>query len=88
MPNCSICFENLHFATILPCAHEFHQRCIELWKERANTCPLCRRNISEICLESEEINWDQWDTEEINWDQWDEGLYTITQQEFFDSLFL
>jgi len=32
----------------LICNHRFHQGCINRWMQRANTCPLCRRNIQIV----------------------------------------
>lgn len=31
----------------LPCSHAFHTPCIELWFDRASTCPTCRLDIME-----------------------------------------
>lgn len=30
-----------------PCGHKFHRRCIEQWVRTNDTCPLCRRQISQ-----------------------------------------
>lgn len=45
--NCSICLEKLSkakFMAQLPCKHCFHFACYRQWKERSDTCPVCRRN--------------------------------------------
>ena len=42
---CSICCEFMTFFNnkkIKPCNHRFHKHCIERWRKRKNTCPLCR----------------------------------------------
>lgn len=31
----------------LKCGHIFHARCIDPWKQSHNTCPLCRRTLSD-----------------------------------------
>ena len=28
---------------ILPCKHNFHQKCIKKWFQQSPTCPLCRK---------------------------------------------
>ena len=46
---CSICLdvvENNDFVKLINCKHIFHRSCIEEWKKINNTCPLCRKNIS------------------------------------------
>ena len=30
----------------LPCKHKFHHKCILLWKEEGNNCPICRADIN------------------------------------------
>lgn len=48
--NCSICRDpftvgdELHE---LPCHHEFHASCIQLWLHGSNTCPICRLQLPE-----------------------------------------
>lgn len=44
---CSICLQdNNKEKTILDCEHHFHVSCIEEWKRRSDTCPICRKKIS------------------------------------------
>jgi hypothetical protein len=46
---CSICLdiiENNNFIKLINCKHIFHRSCINEWKKINNTCPLCRKNIS------------------------------------------
>lgn len=49
---CSICLEDLDDTvlpkTVLPCAHRFHDDCIDPWLARHNTCPLCQTDFSQI----------------------------------------
>ena len=45
---CSICQDNFkkgEFKRILPCAHEFHKKCIDKWfKNNSRDCVLCRKS--------------------------------------------
>ena len=42
--NCKICFDDKESneVTTLDCSHSFCTECIDQWKSKANTCPLCR----------------------------------------------
>ena len=44
---CSICFDNMDLASVLPCGHCFHQNCINHWliNNREN-CPNCRLDLN------------------------------------------
>ena len=44
---CSICLEEIQLYPItkLNCSHYFHLNCINLWKEKKNICPICRKQI-------------------------------------------
>ena len=44
---CSICFENFENASVLPCGHCFHSKCINHWliNNREN-CPNCRLDLN------------------------------------------
>ncbi|KAJ5991411.1 hypothetical protein N7499_003827 [Penicillium canescens] len=47
---CSICMDAVELGTevtVLPCEHWFHFTCIEAWLIQHNTCPHCRRSISQ-----------------------------------------
>jgi hypothetical protein len=47
---CSICMDNVEIGsevTILPCNHWFHGNCISAWLHEHNTCPHCRRGITQ-----------------------------------------
>jgi len=43
MTECPICLETGTSLSSLPCGHQFHDTCIDLWKQRGKyTCPTCR----------------------------------------------
>jgi hypothetical protein len=44
--SCSICLLNLdNNIGILNCGHSFHLKCIEDWREKNDSCPICRNQI-------------------------------------------
>jgi E3 ubiquitin-protein ligase RNF115/126 len=46
---CSICMENVELdseVTSLPCNHWFHQDCVVAWLKEHDTCPHCRKPIT------------------------------------------
>ena len=45
---CSICLEDIKAlpTTKLSCNHYFHINCINIWKEKNNKCPICRKEIN------------------------------------------
>ena len=46
---CSICLEHIfpsQTVNALPCAHRFHDACVEGWLSTNNTCPLCRSEVA------------------------------------------
>jgi hypothetical protein len=42
---CVICLTELYDDMMLPCKHTFHNRCIQKWMKRHNSCPICRESI-------------------------------------------
>lgn len=47
---CSIClmdFEDDDWVRRLPCGHDFHQGCIDIWLKRNKRCPLCMRAVDD-----------------------------------------
>lgn len=42
--SCSVCLSVMNDTNsrILDCGHKFHSRCIDRWKRRSSTCPMCR----------------------------------------------
>ena len=54
--DCSICQEdndndndnNIHIIRKLNCNHQFHIYCIEKWLSKQTTCPICRKNLSNL----------------------------------------
>jgi len=42
---CCICLEDINTVSILPCAHQIHDKCINEWIISNNSCPLCRNII-------------------------------------------
>ena len=47
MPDCTICCQPLGSRVMaLPCAHVFHNQCIEaMMKHKIQTCPVCREPL-------------------------------------------
>lgn len=48
MDMCVICLEQFEIGVDkrqLPCRHEFHARCIEVWLCKANRCPVCNWSV-------------------------------------------
>jgi hypothetical protein len=46
--NCSICLEdykNKEKYFHLECNHKYHEKCLKLWLNKNNTCPICRYDI-------------------------------------------
>lgn len=56
---CSICMESVVLTqevTELPCKHWFHEACISAWLNEHDTCPHCRRGISDLQQSQEPPN--------------------------------
>lgn len=53
MPNCSICLESCNNMVNLVCTHSFCSDCLFTWRQRSNSCPMCRQ---DIVLESSHIS--------------------------------
>ena len=62
-------FDNLSYQngrTVTQCGHVFHKVCLDTWKTRTSTCPMCRNVLTRgggneecpICLQEIEINQD------------------------------
>ncbi|XP_064292955.1 RING finger protein 44-like [Plodia interpunctella] len=54
--SCVVCmceFEARQTLRLLPCAHEFHAKCVDKWLRSNRTCPICRGNASEYFSNSE-----------------------------------
>ncbi|XP_010533061.1 PREDICTED: RING-H2 finger protein ATL80-like [Tarenaya hassleriana] len=50
---CSICLQDFLGSsdmdlTQMPCSHVFHSDCVFEWLRKRNSCPLCRREISDV----------------------------------------
>ena len=49
-PCCSVCLcdaEDGDEIRTLPCAHEFHARCVDRWLSEHRTCPMCKMDVTE-----------------------------------------
>ena len=46
--NCVICLDDIDSKNIykLDCCHVYHQKCIDEWLLKQNTCPICRKECS------------------------------------------
>lgn len=53
---CSVCWEDFQLKEMvrqLPCAHIYHEPCIRPWLELHGTCPICRQNLGNDQVNSE-----------------------------------
>lgn len=49
-PECPICYDEItrdSGCTTLNCSHSFHLKCIAIWILKSETCPCCRKEVSE-----------------------------------------
>lgn len=47
---CAVCLEDFAAAAQvcrLPCSHQFHKACVEMWLQHCNTCPSCRKPVPD-----------------------------------------
>ncbi len=46
--NCSICLDEkkLRKIFITECNHTFHKKCINKWLDKSDTCPICRKILT------------------------------------------
>lgn len=48
--DCSVCFEQMcigeQVIQLTLCSHLFHRKCIVVWSQYQNTCPLCRGDLT------------------------------------------
>lgn len=52
--SCSICRCNIIDDIIITnCKHIYHKKCLQLWENNNDTCPLCRNELGEPFFESE-----------------------------------
>ena len=44
---CCVCLEDVTYKTCITttCNHKFHTKCLNSWKERKKSCPMCRENL-------------------------------------------
>lgn len=58
---CAICltdYESGEYIRILPCGHFFHPKCVDVWLETRNACPMCKSAVdtNEPAEEEEEAS--------------------------------
>jgi len=47
---CTICLTDYEIndrLRDLPCSHDFHQDCIDIWFKNSDKCPICRHSVIE-----------------------------------------
>merc|ERR1719158_115666 len=47
---CMICMELFadgDMLRTLPCLHRYHRQCVDQWLNRASTCPICKRDVTD-----------------------------------------
>lgn len=48
---CCICIERFVKGQVLvrlPCNHQFHEKCINVWLDSHHICPMCRKDLNEL----------------------------------------
>jgi hypothetical protein len=47
---CAICLEHLKTEEFVEtsCGHFFHTKCINIWRKKSTSCPLCRNTTYEL----------------------------------------
>tara|TARA_Y100001933_G_C18508235_1_gene359583 strand:- start:95 stop:382 length:288 start_codon:yes stop_codon:yes gene_type:complete len=59
---CPICFEEITEKKNMKktiCGHKFCKECIEEWREKESSCPLCRENLEDkVVIDINENNYD------------------------------
>ena len=46
---CPICLENLDSNIVaLPCAHIYHDTCVQRWSQKRRSCPICQEKFELI----------------------------------------
>jgi hypothetical protein len=53
---CAVCLDNMARSKRtrrLPCGHVFHQKCVDPWVIRRQTCPLCVKDVLEAHTEAQ-----------------------------------
>lgn len=55
---CPVCFMNMseENSRRLDCGHKFHTRCLERWRRRAVTCPMCRAPFEQPTPTTYKVN--------------------------------
>lgn len=75
--HCSVCMEDIYTSSsrTLECTHTFHDRCLERWKTRARTCPVCRApfdqptfrvSINIQCIQNGNTATESYETHDVN----------------------
>lgn len=47
---CMICMEEFSEGDMLrtlPCLHRYHRQCVDQWLNRASSCPICKRDVTD-----------------------------------------
>ena len=57
-PSCAVCMEDYKVGDqirVLPCQHEFHAACVDVWLKTKRACPLCRADITRAPAAAESV---------------------------------
>lgn len=45
---CNVCLDKINENIYMECGHSFHKECINVWLEKNNNCPICRKILKHI----------------------------------------